>query len=142
MIRDALAAHKDDLLEKLWAVALKPEKGKEPERLRAAAALAKYDPESEKWAKCSPLVVNNLVLENPVYLGQWSEAFRPVKKSLLVPLADIFRDRNSERASERTLATNLLADYAADQPQVLADLLMDADDKQFAVIYPKFKDRG
>ena len=87
-------------------------------------------------------MVNNLVLENPVYLGQWSEAFRPVKKSLCVPLADIFRDRNAERAAERTLATNLLADYAADQPQVLADLLMDADDKQFAVIYAKFKDRG
>jgi serine/threonine protein kinase/formylglycine-generating enzyme required for sulfatase activity len=142
VIRDALAAHKDDLLEKLWAVALEPEKGKEPERLRAAAALAQYDPESGKWAKCSRPVVNSLVLENPVYLGQWSEAFRPVKNSLLVPLGDIFRDRNSERASERTLATNLLADYAADQPQVLADLLMDADDKQFAVIYPKLKDRA
>ena len=142
VIRDALAAHKDALLEKLWAVALKPEKGKEPERLRAAAVLARYDPDSDKWAKCSPLVVNNLVLENPVYLGQWSEAFRPVKKSLLIALADIFRDRNAERASERTLATNLLADYAADQPQVLADLLMDADEKQFAVIYPKLKDRA
>ena len=83
------------------------------------------------------LVVNDLVLENPVYLGQWSEAFRPVKNSFLAPLADIFRDRNAERAAERTLATNLLADYAADQPQVLADLLMDADEKQFAVIYPE-----
>ncbi len=142
VIRDALAAHKVDLLEKLWAVALNPQKGKEPQRLRAAAALAKYDPESEKWAKCSLPVVNNLVLENPVYLGQWSEAFQPVKKSLLVPLADTFRDRSAERASERTLASNLLADYAADQPQVLADLLMDADEKQFAVIYPKFGDRA
>src|SRR5262249_18803814 len=117
-------------------------KGKESQRLRAAAALARYDPDSGKWAKCSPRVVNNLVLENPVYLGQWSEAFRPVKKSLLVPLADIFRDRNSERVSERTLATTLLADYAADQPQLLADLLMDADEKQFPVIYPKLKDRA
>ena len=142
VIRDALAAHKDALLEKLWAVALKPEKGKEPERLRAAAALARYDPDSDKWAKCSPLVVNNLVQENAVYLGQWSEAFRPVKNSVLVPLAAIFRDRNAERTSERTLATNLLADYAADQPQVLADLLMDADEKQFAVIFPKLKDRA
>jgi hypothetical protein len=142
VIRDALAAHKDDLLEKLWAVALKPEKGKEPQRLRAAAALARYDPDSEKWAECSHLLVNNLVLENPVYLGRWSEAFRPVKKSLLAPLADIFRDRNTERASEHTLATNLLADYAADQPQVLAGLLMDADQKQFAVIYPKLKGRA
>jgi serine/threonine protein kinase/formylglycine-generating enzyme required for sulfatase activity len=142
MIRNALAPYKEDLLEKLWAVALKPEKGKESQRLRAAAALVQYDPESKQWAMCNPLVVNNLVLENPVYLGQWSEAFRPGKKPLLVPLADIFRDRKSERASERTLATNLLADYAGDQPQVLADLLMDADDKQFAVIYPRLKDRA
>src|SRR5262249_1287102 len=142
VIRDALAPHKDDLQEKLWAGIEKPEKGKESQRLRAAAALAKYAPESAKWAKCSSLVVNNLVLENPVYLDNWSEAFLPVKKSLLVPLADIFRDRNPECASERTLATNLLADYAADQPQLLADLLMDADEKQFAVIYPRFKDRA
>jgi serine/threonine protein kinase/formylglycine-generating enzyme required for sulfatase activity len=142
VIRDALASNKDDLLQELWAVVEKPEKGKESQRLRAAAALARYDPESKQWAKCSPLVVNNLVLENPVYLGQWSEAFRPVKSSLLVALADIFRDRSSERASERTLATNLLADYAAEEPQILVDLLMDADEKQFAVIYPKLKDRG
>ena len=82
VIRDALAPHKDELLDKLWAVVEKPEKGKESQRLRAAAALAKYDPESEKWAKASALVVNDLVLENPVYLGQWSEAFRPVKNRL------------------------------------------------------------
>ncbi len=136
VIRDALAPHKDALLDQLWAVVETSEKGKEPQRLRAAAALAKYDPENKKWAKSSHLIVNDLVLENPVFLGQWSEAFRPVKNSFLAPLGDIFRDHNSERAAERTLATNILADYAADNPPVLADLLMDADDKQFAVIYP------
>jgi eukaryotic-like serine/threonine-protein kinase len=40
------------------------------------------------------------------------------------------------------LATNLLADYTADNLHVLADLLMDADEKQFAVIYPKLKERS
>ena len=40
------------------------------------------------------------------------------------------------------MATDILADYAADRPQSLADLLMDADDNQFAVIYPKFKEQG
>jgi len=142
VIRDALVPHKDALLEKLWGAVEAPEKGKETQRLRAAAALAKYDPASEKWSKCSPFVVNDLVLENPVYLGQWSEMYRPVKNSLLEPLAVIFRDRNSERASERTLATNILADYAADNPSTLVDLLMDADKKQFAVIYSKFREQG
>jgi serine/threonine protein kinase/formylglycine-generating enzyme required for sulfatase activity len=142
VIRDALAAHKEELLENLWAVAAKSERGEEPRRLRAAAALAKYDPESENWAKCRSLVANDLVLQNHVFLGEWSEALRPVRKSLLVPLADIFRDRNSDHAPERAVATNLLADYAADQPRVLAGLLMDADEKQFAIIYPKLKDRA
>jgi formylglycine-generating enzyme required for sulfatase activity len=142
VLRDALAAHRADLLDDLWAVAVKPEKGKEQQRLRAAAALAKYDPQSENWAKCNRLVVNSLVQENPEYVGQWSEAFRPVKKSLLVPLADAFRDHNPERAAERNVATSLLADYAADQPQVLADVLMDADEKQFPVIYPVFAAQG
>ncbi len=136
VIRDALAPHKEALLDKLWAVVENSGKGKEPQRLRAAAALAKYDPDNKKWAKSSHRIVKDLVLENPVFLGQWSESFRPVKNSFLAPLGDIFRDHNSERAAERTLATNILADYAADNPPVLADLLMDADDKQFAVIYP------
>ena len=40
------------------------------------------------------------------------------------------------------MATDILADYAADQPEVLADLVMDADEKQFAIIYTKLKERG
>jgi serine/threonine protein kinase/formylglycine-generating enzyme required for sulfatase activity len=142
VIRDALAPHKDGLLDNLWSVVLTPEKGKQAQRLRAAAALAKYDPENEKWTTSSPLVVTDLVQENPVFLGQWSEMYRPVKNSLLDPLAVHFRDQRPERSAERTLATNLLADYAVDNPAKLADYLMDANDKQFAMIYPKFKELG
>jgi eukaryotic-like serine/threonine-protein kinase len=83
-----------------------------------------------------------LVSVNPVFLGSWSEEFRPVKARLLGPLSDVFREQQPERTAERTLATNLLADYAADQPQVLADLVMDADEKQFAIIFTKLKERG
>jgi serine/threonine protein kinase/formylglycine-generating enzyme required for sulfatase activity len=142
VIRDALAPHKDALLDKLWAAVEAPEKGRESQRLRAAAALAKYDPENERWGKAGAFVVNDLVLENLVFLGQWSEAFRPVKQRLVPRLSEIFHESQPERTAERTLATSLLADYTADNLQVLADLLMDADEKQFAVIYPKLKERG
>jgi serine/threonine protein kinase/formylglycine-generating enzyme required for sulfatase activity len=141
-IRDALAPHKELLVDKLWAEVEAPEKGKEPQRLRAAVALATYDAEDERWKKGSPLIVNELVRENPIFSGQWSKAFRPVKDSFLKPLAEIFRDQRPERAPERALATNLLADYAADQPLLLADLLMDANEKQFSVIYPKLHERS
>jgi formylglycine-generating enzyme required for sulfatase activity/class 3 adenylate cyclase len=141
VVRDALVPHKDGLLDELWAVVLTPEKGKQSQRLRAAAALAKYDPAGDRWKPSSPLVVNDLVLENPVFLGQWSEMYRPVKNALIDPLGVIFRDQRPDHASERTLATNLLADYAAEDAKALAELLMVADEKQFAAIFPKFKER-
>jgi eukaryotic-like serine/threonine-protein kinase len=136
IIRDALFPHKDQLVGELWATVESPKKGKESQRLRAAAALAKYDQESAKWAKASILVVHDLVQQNPVYLLYWTEAFRPVRASFLAPLRELFRDHRPEQTAERFLATYLLADYAADHPEFLAELLMDADAKQFGVIFP------
>ena len=43
-----LADHKPELMEKLWTVAESPEKGRESQRLRAASALALYDPANDK----------------------------------------------------------------------------------------------
>jgi serine/threonine protein kinase len=136
----ALAAYKSELVERLWAVVEMAEKDKEEKRLRAAAALVSYDPESGRWDKNSGKVATDLVSVNAVYLGLWSETFRPLKARLLGPLSAIFRDPSAGRTAERTLATNLLADYAADHWNVLADLLMAADTKQFAVLYPKLQD--
>jgi formylglycine-generating enzyme required for sulfatase activity len=142
VIRDALAPHKDSLLDKLWTVVEKPARGHETQRLRAAGALASYDADSPRWGTAGALVVNDLVLQNPVFLGIWSEAFRPVRNQLLPQLSEIFRDHQPERAAERSLATNLLADYVSDQSQLLAELLVDADEKQFPVIFPKFEELG
>jgi eukaryotic-like serine/threonine-protein kinase len=96
IIRDALFLHKDQLVGDLWAAVESPKKGKESQRLRAAAALAKYDQESDKWAKASVLIVHDLVQQNPVYLLYWTEAFRPVRASLLAPLSELFRDHRPD----------------------------------------------
>jgi hypothetical protein len=140
VVRDALAPYKDRLLDRLWAVVEKPEKGKESQRLRAAAALAKYVPDSQRWANVEGAVVNDLLAVPADHLTAWKDALRPARLKLLAPLSVVYRSSN--RPADRTRATDLLADYAADQPHVLADLLMDADDKQFAVIYPKLKEQG
>jgi formylglycine-generating enzyme required for sulfatase activity len=139
VIRDFLAPYKAKLVDGLWSVVEKPAKGKEHQRLRAAAALASYNPDSPRWDQSSGNIVDDLVSEDALYLGIWSAAFGPVKERLIGPLAAIYRDAQPERAAQRSLATSLLADYAAGQPLVLADLLMDADDKQFAVIFGKLK---
>jgi formylglycine-generating enzyme required for sulfatase activity len=141
VIRDALAPHQDELLGNLWAVVEAPEKGKENQRLRAAAALAAYDPENERWPKVREAVADDLVTVPAVYLAAWLESFRPLRAKLRTPLAGIFRAAG-RRDAERSMATAILADYESDQPDTLADLLMDVDERQFAVIFPKFKEEG
>ena len=141
VIRDALAAHQEELVDKLWAVVEAPEKGKESQRLRAAAALAKYDPQGERWGKVQEAVGNDLVGVPAVYLALWMDSLRPVRAKLLAPLSAVYRE-TGRRDVERSLATDILADYAADQPQVLADLLMDADEQAVRRDLPEVQGAG
>src|SRR5262249_55477133 len=79
VVRDALAPHKDRLRDKLWAVVEKPEQGKESQRLRAAAALVTYDPDSKRWANVQVAVVNDLLAVPAALLTAWKDAFRPAR---------------------------------------------------------------
>jgi serine/threonine protein kinase/formylglycine-generating enzyme required for sulfatase activity len=136
-----LMPHRDRLVQRLWNVAESSQKDQSAARLRAASALAMFNPDGEGWKTLSPVLAEQLVNENSFASKIWNESLRPVRSKLLSPLADIYRDpRRSE--TERTVATTFLADYATDQPEVLADLLMDGDEKQFAVIFPKFLDQS
>jgi formylglycine-generating enzyme required for sulfatase activity len=148
MIRDALAGHRDRLVGRLWDVL--GDAGSAPDqRYRAACALATYDPAGgdegrQGWAAVAPFVADRLLLavqQNPSHFTALRETLRPVRDALIVPLSSAYRNRQRGE-SERSWATSFLADYAADQPQVLADLLLDADEKQFAVIYAKLQAHG
>src|SRR5262249_55332344 len=148
VIRDALAGNKDELLDRLWAVVEKAEKGKEQPRLSAACALASYDTLDNaqgiaRWQSVSKIVTDELlaaVQKNPSHYATLLDQLRPVRAKLLPPLREVYRSKDRPD-SERSFAANILADYAADNPQMLANLLMDADEKQFAVIYPKLKEQ-
>jgi hypothetical protein len=141
VIRSALAPHKEELVRKFWVVVESPEKGMESSRLRAAAALAMYDPNDPRWERIQGLVANDLVTTPASDLAVWLDSFRPVRGKLLPALYVIFID-DKRRESERFLATDILAHYAEDQPQVMSDLLMNADEQQFAVLFSKFQAHG
>jgi formylglycine-generating enzyme required for sulfatase activity len=81
-----------------------------------------------------------LVSVNPVYLGSWLDALRPVRSKLTPPLAAIFQDRTRPE-TEHTLATNILADYAGDDPDRLAELLMVSDPKAYVSLFPRAEKR-
>ena len=81
-----------------------------------------------------------LVSVNSIYLGDWLKYLSAVRGKLTAPLAMIFRERKRSE-SERMQATNIVADYASDDPDLLADLLLDSEERPFAVLFEKLKAR-
>ena len=139
VISQSLEPHSKSLKEDLWTAVEQARPG--DKRIRpAASALARYEPENDRWVKVSDKVAQALVSVNSVHLGPWMDALRPVKVKLKPPLATIFRDKKLSE-SERTQVTNILADYASDDPDLLADLLLDSEEKPFAVLFDKLKAR-
>src|SRR5271157_1205457 len=139
VIRDALKPHQASLIPKLWST-LESAKPGDVRLLRAASALAGYDGTSPRWEAVGGKVAEALVTVNPVYLGPWLDALLPVRMKLTTPLVTIFRDKKRPEI-ERTLATSILKSYASDDPDLLADLLLDSEEKPFAVLFDKLKAR-
>ena len=75
-----------------------------------------------------------------MHLNTLTEAFQPVKKSLIGPLTRAFRKHKS--SDQRYVAALLLADYAAERTELLADLALDAEARQFQAILPTHKSRA
>jgi hypothetical protein len=138
VLRSSLAPYKQQLLDNLWAVVEQPSKGQEHQRLRGACALASYDPDSPRWPAIQNQVAYDLVAVPPMHLETWMEMLRPVSAQLQTPLAGIFR-AGERRLTERSIAADILSDYSADQAEFLAELLMDAEEYQFAVLFAKIK---
>ncbi len=134
VLRDALNIHHSTLTPKLWT-ALESAKPGDASLLPSASALASYDPDDAKWEAVSVKVSQALVSVNAIHLGPWIEALRPVRAKLTAPLATIFQEKERPE-TEHTLATNILTDYASDDPGRLAELLMVSDPKAYLSLFP------
>ncbi len=134
VIRQSLEPHRESLTPKLWTV-LDVAKSGDVSLLPAASALADYDASSQRWESVGGKVAQTLVTVNPFFFGPWLDALRPVRTKLTAPLASIFREK-SRPESEHALASSILTDYASDDPDLVANLLMDADPKAYAAFFP------
>ena len=151
VLRAALRPHQDELRETLWQAVLRPRAGHAGQRLRAAARWLTMNPRIRAGLKsrlrasraapprggtaAAEAVAQDLVTVPPFQLAAWLEAFRPIRRQLLGPLQGA--DRDSRRPeTQRAVATDLLAAYAADRPDILADLSNDAEPRQYAVLFP------
>jgi len=138
-LRDVLAEHREKLSGRLWSDAESAES--EDRRFRAAAALATYEPANPGWRAIRDDTVQSLTRVKPEFLGDWKEALRPVRAEVLGPLGAIFRNHELGEL-QQALATSTLADYAADDVHLLADLLEDASPRQFAELFPVLARHG
>jgi serine/threonine protein kinase/formylglycine-generating enzyme required for sulfatase activity len=120
VIRDALNGHNGGLAEGLWAILANPRHDLE-ERIRAAGALAGYDPENPQWEKVRGDVAAKLVAQDSLVVGRWVEAFAPVGKRLLEPLAAFVEDEKRSAAERETVA-KVYGKYAGGQPAAYARL--------------------
>jgi formylglycine-generating enzyme required for sulfatase activity len=145
VIRDALRPRAEEVIPRLWGV-LDSDSAAPGERFRAGLALAGLDPpaapESQAhWQRHARFLVDQFLRAartNPSSYAVLSEAVGPLRLALLDSLGGAFRDRDRPEY-ERMLTTTMLAEYAADQPAMLAELLEDADAEPYAVLLPKLK---
>ena len=142
VIRGALEKTKEKHVEALWQKLGEPGESKHRERLRAAAALAKYDPNDSRWRENSNMIVKDLVAENPMFLGAWSEEFQSVREPLLNPLVEIFKQHGTTHAVERNLATTVLVGFAKDKLPILFEIILAADEEQFNAVFLVLKSHG
>jgi formylglycine-generating enzyme required for sulfatase activity len=139
VIGSILYQHQPGIDQRLRA--LRDDSQADPEhRFRAACALASTGSTqaATSWETVSPLITGRFlaaVIKNPADYATLIETLRPLRKQLAIPLASIFRDRGRSD-SERTFATTILADYASDDPGMLAELVMVADTKAYETLFP------
>jgi formylglycine-generating enzyme required for sulfatase activity len=127
----ALEPHRDQLIAPLWR---RVEDSSSPEqRFRALVALVVFGADRDRWRRFGDLAVEQLLSADPLLFPHWTEALRPARHALLAPLAAAFRADDPER---RRLAATVAAGYAGDDPGTLADLVADADERQYAILWP------
>jgi serine/threonine protein kinase/formylglycine-generating enzyme required for sulfatase activity len=135
VIGEELRSHRRDVLDPLWRAARDPTT-KASSRLRAACALAELDPTAHAWRDIAPQVIDTLLAEDWFLGPQWVDLLRPAWRALVPSLSTLARTAD-DKGDRRGRATRIFIEYAATEPELLADLVGDADSRQFAELFPR-----
>jgi serine/threonine protein kinase/formylglycine-generating enzyme required for sulfatase activity len=136
LIRDALLPYQAELRIGLWHRVKDPATDAS-QRFRLLVALAAFDRDNAAWPEMADQVVEHLLGANALHLGTWEKALEPVRLPLLSPLSKAFRD--PDRPGARAIASNILAEYAIDQPELLTELLLEANPSQYRRLFPRLQ---
>jgi serine/threonine protein kinase/formylglycine-generating enzyme required for sulfatase activity len=132
-LRNALQPYRSEMVDDFWEL-LEFHRGDPARRFRVAAALANYDANSKHWSSHNRWVAEQLVAQPSLEIPVWVDELRPVKGRLLPALSAVFRERSS-LATESVVIAEIIRDYGADRPDLLAPALAHAPPESFVVLF-------
>ncbi len=136
LIRDALLPYQAELRSDLWQRVKDPATNAR-QRFRLLAALAAFDPDNPSWPEMADQVAEHFLAANALHLGTWKKALEPVRRTLLSPLSKAFLDPSNHAA--QAVAGNVLSEYAVDQPELLTELVLQANPSQYRQLFPRLQ---
>lgn len=118
-------------------------------RLRAAMALAAYDPTDSakagvRWESAASFVVDQMLAEarqDPSQYEPLVGALEPVGPRLTKPLTIVFHDAERQ-PTERDLATSIVGRYLGSDPVSLVEVVSEAEPGQFRLLFPALEKLG
>jgi formylglycine-generating enzyme required for sulfatase activity len=130
----ALSPRSQALRAPLWRMLLDERAGDEA-RLHLACLAAQMSPDDPQWSTIASTVTRALVHQHPLDIGTLSAALRPARVALVPSLVAMTRDTHLEPLA-RHAAIGIIARFAADQPDVLLDLAVQAEPDEFRLLLP------
>lgn len=84
-------------------------------------------------------LVPHLLHENPMMVSHWMDGFQPVREALLGKLVGSFDSILKQSNTPIVNASNMIARYAKDQPEVLAEVLAQSNETAFPLFLPALR---
>ena len=136
VLRHSLVEHKDTLRPELLSI-VADHQTTPRRRLNAASALALYGIPDEQWRELGVRLSTDLNgVTNPVEATSWAGMLKPIREHLLETLHQTFANASGEtEASAIVRATHALLTLYSDSPPMLVDLQLDADARQFDIVF-------
>ncbi|NND99388.1 MAG: serine/threonine-protein kinase, partial [Pirellulaceae bacterium] len=143
-IRELLYDHADALTPVLWQMLENPGPGDKQQLLQAASVLAVYDQgDDARWMAVADRIVQSLVSESSLRVGEWIKVLMPARRHLIPPLSVVYRGTPPTYSQKQIdHATDILEQYASDDFASLSELLLDAQPTQFVALFDEFAAYG
>jgi formylglycine-generating enzyme required for sulfatase activity len=103
-------------------------------RLRAAAALARFDTTSTTWTELSRSIAEAFTGEDEYNLPLWTQVFRPARNILIPELLNVVKDETLT-VRRRGVATFVLVEWCKDDAPIMAEILSVCDSSHFDLAY-------